>query len=72
MNGEVDVLIVGVSGVGSVAVQGRCYGLRAGVVVLVPKGAMRSTRSDSADFAYLTVHRHRGPLQVDQSRNPDL
>ncbi len=72
MNGEVDVLIVGVSGVGSVAVQGRCYGLRAGVVVLVPKGAMRSTRSDSADFAYLTVHRRRGLLQVDRSRNPDL
>ncbi len=69
MNGEVDVLIVGVSGVGSVAVQGRCYGLRAGVVVLVPKGAMRSTRSD---FAYLTVHRRRGLLQVDRSRNPDL
>lgn len=72
VNGEVDVLVVGVSGLGNVAVEGRCYGLRAGVVVLVPKGTIRSTRSDSADFAYLTVHRRRGPLQVGRSRNPDL
>lgn len=72
VNGEVDVLIVGVSGLGNVAVDGRCYELRAGVVVFVPRGASRSTRSDSADFAYLTVHRRRGPLQVRRSRSPDL
>ena len=64
VNGEVDVLIVGVTGVGRVAVDGRGYRLRAGVVVHVPKGARRSTRGDSADFAYLTVHRRRGPLRI--------
>ena len=63
-NVEVDVLIVGVSGSGRVVVNGREYRLRAGVVVSVPKGTRRSTSSDSADFAYLTVHRRRGPLGI--------
>ena len=64
VNGEVDVLVVGVSGVGFVSVDGRAHPLRAGMVVFVPKGTRRSTRSDSADFAYLTVHRRRDPLQI--------
>jgi quercetin dioxygenase-like cupin family protein len=64
VNEEVDVLVVGVSGSGVVAVDGHAHRLRAGVVAFVPKGARRSTRSDSADFAYLTVHRRRGPLRI--------
>jgi hypothetical protein len=32
--------------------------------VFIPKGARRSTVSASEDFAYLTVHRRRGPLQI--------
>ena len=64
VNGEVDVLIVGVAGAGRVVVDGRAYPLRAGVIVFVPRGARRSTRSESADFAYLTVHRRRGPLRI--------
>ena len=64
VNGEVDVLVVGVSGAGHVAVDGSGYALRAGTVVFVPKGSRRSTRSESADFAYLTVHRRRGPLRI--------
>lgn len=67
VNGEVDVLIVGVSGAGRVDVDGRDYRLRAGAVVFVPKGTRRSTTSDSADFAYLTVHRRRGPLRIGRS-----
>ena len=64
VNGEVDVLVVGVSGEGCVSVDGRAHPLRAGVVVFVPKGTRRSTRSDSADFAYLSVHRRRSPLRI--------
>ena len=64
VNGEVDVLVVGVSGAGCVVVDGREHSLRAGVVVFVPKGTRRSTRSDSRDFAYLTVHRRRVPLRI--------
>jgi quercetin dioxygenase-like cupin family protein len=57
VNGEVDVLFVGVSGAGVVEVDGREHALGAGVLVLAPRGARRATRSASPDFSYLTVHR---------------
>jgi quercetin dioxygenase-like cupin family protein len=56
VNEEVDVLLVGVSGSGVVAVGEQEYRLRAGTLAFIPKGARRSTRSGSEDFAYLTVH----------------
>jgi hypothetical protein len=55
---------VGVSGAGDVRVDGWEHALGAGKLVFVPKGARRSTRSASEDFAYLTVHRQRGPLRI--------
>ena len=64
VNDEVDVLIVGISGSGSVDVDGREHQVSTGTMVFVPKGARRSTRSASMDFSYLTVHRRRGPLQI--------
>jgi quercetin dioxygenase-like cupin family protein len=64
VNDEVDVLFVGVSGSGAVAVEGQEHHLGAGKVAFVPKGARRSTRSGTADFAYLTIHRRRGPLRI--------
>jgi quercetin dioxygenase-like cupin family protein len=71
VNEEIDVLVVGVSGSGVVAVDGYEHHLRAGTVAFVPKGARRSTRSESEDFAYLTVHRRRGPLQIGSLAEPD-
>jgi quercetin dioxygenase-like cupin family protein len=38
--------------------------LSAGTLVFVPRGARRSTVSLSDGFAYLTVHRRRGPLKI--------
>ncbi len=64
INEEVDVLFVGVIGSGVVEVNGHKHSLQAGTITLVPKGARRSTRSESGDFAYLTVHRRRGPLRI--------
>ena len=64
VNDEVDVLILGISGTGFVEVDGREHPVSTGTMIFVPKGAMRSTRSTSGDFAYLTVHRRRGPLQI--------
>jgi quercetin dioxygenase-like cupin family protein len=65
INDEVDVVFVGVSGAGEVQVDGREHALDAGKLVFVPKGARRSTRGVSEDFAYLTVHRRRGPLRIE-------
>lgn len=64
VNAEVDVLFVGVSGSGTVEVDGREHALRAGVLILAPKGARRATRSASDDFSYLTVHKRRGPVRL--------
>jgi quercetin dioxygenase-like cupin family protein len=64
VNDEVDVLVVGVSGSGTVSVDGDAYPVSNGTVILVPRGAARSTLAASEGFAYLSVHRRRGPLQI--------
>jgi len=64
VNDEVDVIIVGVSGSGFVEVDGEEHPVSKGTMTFVPKGARRTTRSTSGDFAYLTVHRRRGPLRI--------
>ncbi len=64
VNEEVDVLFVGVAGSGSVRVDGEEHALSAGRLVFAPRGARRSTGTSSDGFAYLTVHRRRGPLQI--------
>ncbi len=64
VNDEVDVLIVGVSGTGAVQVDGREHPVSSGTMVFVPRGAGRSTRAASEGFAYLSVHRRRGPLRI--------
>jgi quercetin dioxygenase-like cupin family protein len=64
VNDEVDVVIFSVSGSGLVEVNGEEHPLSRGTMVFVPRGARRSTRSTSGDFAYLSVHRRRGPLRI--------
>jgi quercetin dioxygenase-like cupin family protein len=64
VNEEVDVLFVGVAGSGSVLVEGEEHPLSARTLVFVPKGARRSTSALSDGFAYLTIHRRRGPLRI--------
>ncbi len=64
-NDEVDVLVIGVSGSGVVVVDGDEHALEAGRLVFVPKGSRRSIRSASEGFAYLTVHRRRGPPRIE-------
>ena len=65
VNDEVDVMFVGVAGSGIVRVDGEEHALSAGTLVFAPKGARRSTGASSDGFAYLTVHRRRGPLRID-------
>jgi len=71
INDEVDVLFVGASGSGFVETDGREHALEAGKLVFVPKGARRSTQGASEDFAYLTVHGRRGPLQIGARPEPE-
>lgn len=62
INAEVDVVYVVVAGRGSISVQGVGHAVRAGMLVLVPRGARRAIESASDDFAYLTCHRRRAGL----------
>ncbi|CAN5675024.1 hypothetical protein BH24ACT22_BH24ACT22_07200 [soil metagenome] len=71
VNDEVDVIFVGISGSGFVNVDGSDHQLPDGALVFVPKGLQRSTHSKSDDFAYLTVHRRRGPLQLGRDQKTE-
>ena len=64
VNDEVDVSIVGITGTVSVEMYAEEHPVSNGTMTFVPKRARRSTRSVSEDFAYLTVHRRRGPLRI--------
>ena len=62
VNGEVDVLIVGIAGIGVVSVNDVEHPLRAGQAIVVPKGTRRAIRASGSRFAYLTCHRRRAGL----------
>jgi quercetin dioxygenase-like cupin family protein len=62
VNSEVDVLMIGIAGEGTLVLDGTERAFRTGDAVLVPKGSRRGTRAESAHFAYLTCHRRRGGL----------
>lgn len=64
-NDEVDVIFVGVSGSGAVVVDGEEFDLGPGRLVFAPRGSLRATRSTAGEFAYLTIHRRRGPVRLD-------
>ena len=62
VNVEVEVLIVGVDGHGSVEVDGHWHAVGSGQVIIVPKGTARATRCDGDRFTYLTCHRTRSGM----------
>ncbi len=64
VNDEVDVLLLGVSGSGVVAIEGDEQALSSGTLLFVPKSVRRSIWSASEDFAYLSIHRRRGGLRI--------
>jgi quercetin dioxygenase-like cupin family protein len=67
VNGDVEVLLVGVLGTGIVEVDGRRYVLGAGQALVIPKGAQRAIEAGDGGFAYLTCHRRRPALWLRQN-----
>jgi mannose-6-phosphate isomerase-like protein (cupin superfamily) len=65
VNAELDVLMVVLEGSATVTVGGREHALRSQQALLVPKGEQRSIRAGADGVRYLTVHRRRGPLQIE-------
>jgi quercetin dioxygenase-like cupin family protein len=62
VNDEVDGVLVGVGGTGVVTVNGVAHDLRAGVVLIIPRGSERSIVAGEERFSYLSVHRRRRGL----------
>lgn len=69
VNEDVDVIVVGVAGLGIVTVGEEEHRLSAGELVFIPKSERRSVRSSSDEFAYLSVHRRRGPVQISRRKD---
>ncbi len=62
VNAELDVLVVGIAGEGTLEVDGRRLPLAAGQATIVPKGSRRAIRAGRERFVYLTCHRRRAGL----------
>lgn len=62
-NIDVDVVLVVVAGTGSATVETVLHTLQVGDLLVIPRGAERSLRSTSDDFAYVTCHQRRAGLQ---------
>ncbi len=61
-NREVDVVLVVFEGSGELTVDGATYPLRAGRVLVLPRGARRAMRCTAGPLVYLTIHRRRAGL----------
>lgn len=61
-NDEVDVLIVGIDGIGEITIDGTTSQITPDTAVIVPKGTARALAALEPPFAYLTCHRHRKQL----------
>ncbi|RYG47897.1 cupin domain-containing protein [bacterium] len=64
VNDEIDVIMIGIEGEGTVVLDGIALSLSAGQAVLLPKGVKRSVTASTQRFSYLNVHRRRRKLQV--------
>jgi quercetin dioxygenase-like cupin family protein len=64
LNGELDVLVIVLDGRGSAIIDGETHDLTAGSALLIPRGTRRCITADEPGLRYLSVHRRRGPLQI--------
>jgi len=66
-NAELDVLVVTLAGHGTATIDGTPHDLTAGTALLVPRGTRRRIQAGGDGLRYLSVHRRRGPLQIQRS-----
>ena len=67
VNAERDVLIVVIDGAAVVTVDGDRHTLEAGHALLIEKGSACAIRAGDGGVRYLSVHRRRGPLQIESA-----
>jgi mannose-6-phosphate isomerase-like protein (cupin superfamily) len=64
VNDELDVLVVVLTGHGCAIVDGESHELGEGSAILVPRGARRAITAGDGGLRYHSIHRRRGPLQI--------
>jgi mannose-6-phosphate isomerase-like protein (cupin superfamily) len=70
VNEELDVLVIVLGGHGEAVVDGEPHEVATGSAVLVPRGTRRRITAGAAGLRYLSVHRRRGPLQIQTAPSP--
>ena len=58
------MLVVVLDGHGSAIIDGDAHDLAAGSAILIPRGTRRAITAGDPGLRYLSVHRRRGPLQI--------
>ncbi|MFI6843110.1 hypothetical protein OG535_09940 [Kitasatospora sp. NBC_00085] len=61
---DLDVLVLGIAGEGTLRCDGTAHDLRPGALRLLPRGAQRGVRAGRDGVVYLTVHRRRPGMTV--------
>jgi uncharacterized cupin superfamily protein len=64
VNDDLDVLVIVLDGQGSAIVDGVSHHLAAGSAILIPCRTRRAIAAGDAGLRYVSVHRRRGPLQI--------
>ena len=70
VNDERDVLIVVMAGSASVTVDGAAHEVATSRALVIEKGCSRAIRAGDQGVRYLSVHRRRGPLQLEDLESP--
>jgi mannose-6-phosphate isomerase-like protein (cupin superfamily) len=70
INTEVDVVWCFIEGSGEVVVNGERWDVCAGQSLIIPKGAERSVRAASERLCYLSVHKRRAGITVQNNLSP--
>jgi quercetin dioxygenase-like cupin family protein len=67
VNTELDVLVIVLGGHGSAIIDGTTHELAPGSAILIPRATRRAITAGDSGLRYLSVHRRRGPLQIQAS-----
>ena len=68
VNAGLDVLLIVLDGGGTVHVDGRPHSVGTGEAMLIEKGTRRSITAGPDGLRYLSIHRRRGPLQIERGK----
>lgn len=64
VNDEVEVLVVVLSGFGTISIEGHAHPLAPTTVALVPRSSRRQVTASKHGMTYLSIHRRRGGIAI--------